>query len=332
MYYINICTRKKQVSKPLKIDGAYSENCLRRSSEAVIRLLFDRRSECGLVEAGRVVRIENVVLLDRVAAVESFQQLLGGHGDADVAICESAGGAVAAAAERQTDLAFLHGAHPGVCTVGLAAERELELLPVGLNIAGQQVERSLSGELEADDVGLFNGAIAQRGADDAGVGRLGQHFEVGLDMLYGVLLLVMPRGGLLVEDSAVKKFLIDFHAAVVHCAVVAGEVIGRETESALEVCGHADQLAGGGLVLAELYAGDLVELFRGLDELHRDRVLGGTESKEYAVAELFPLFFGKLHIYIHSIRCSGRANHIRKTLYAFAQSSSLFLILPSPRR
>ena len=206
--------------------------------------MLERRSECGLVEAGRVVRIENVVLLNCIAAVESLQQLLGSHGDSDIAICESTGGTVTAAAEGQTDLAFLHGAHPSVCAVGLTAERKLELLPIGLNIAGQQMERGLSGKLEADDVGLFDGAVAQRGADDTGVGRLGQNFEVGLDVLYRVLLLVVPRGGLLVEDSAVKELLVDFHAAVVHCAVVAGEVIGRETESALKVSGHADQLAG----------------------------------------------------------------------------------------
>ena len=101
------------------------------------------------------------------------------------------------------------------------------------------MERSLSGELEADNIGFFDGTVAQRGADDAGVGLLRDVLEVGLDVL-----LVVPRGGLLVEDSAVKKFLIDFHAAVVHCAVVAGEVIGREAKGTLKVSGHADQLAG----------------------------------------------------------------------------------------
>ncbi len=50
------------------------------------------------------------------------------------------------------------------------------------------MERGLSGKLEADDVGLFDGAVAQRGADDTGVGRLGQNFEVGLDVLYRLLL------------------------------------------------------------------------------------------------------------------------------------------------
>ncbi len=34
-----------------------------------------------------------------IAAVESLQQLLGSHGDSDIAICESTGGTVAAAAE-----------------------------------------------------------------------------------------------------------------------------------------------------------------------------------------------------------------------------------------
>ena len=163
------------------------------------------------------------------------------------------------------------------------------------------MERGLSGELETDNVGLLDGAVAQRGTYNAGIRGLRKHFEVGLDVLYRVLLLVMPRGGLLVEDSAVKELLVDFHAAVVHCAVVAGEVVGGEAEGALEVGGHADQLAGGGLVLAELNAGDLVELFGSLDELHRDGMLGGAESKEYAVAELLPLFFGKFHFNIHSI-------------------------------
>ena len=85
-----------------------------KKSEAVIRFWLERGSERGLVEAGRVVRIENVVLLNRIAAVESLQQLLGSHGDSDIAICESTGGTVTAAAEGQTDLAFLHGRHPDI--------------------------------------------------------------------------------------------------------------------------------------------------------------------------------------------------------------------------
>ena len=67
------------------------------------------RSECRLVEAGRVVGVENVVLLHRVAAVERLDELLGGHRDAHIAIAERAGGTVAAAAEGQADLAVLHG-------------------------------------------------------------------------------------------------------------------------------------------------------------------------------------------------------------------------------
>lgn len=51
-------------------------------------------SECRLVEAGRVVGVENVVLLHRVAAVERLDELLGGHRDAHIAIAERAGGTV----------------------------------------------------------------------------------------------------------------------------------------------------------------------------------------------------------------------------------------------
>ena len=263
-------------------------------------------SECRLVETGRVVGVENVVLLHRVAAVERLDELLGGHRDAHIAIAERAGGTVAAAAEGQADLAVLHGAHPRVGAVGLAAERELELLPVGLDIAGQQVEGRLRRKLQADDVRLFDIAVAQRGADDAGVGLLRDVLEVGLDVLDRVRLLVMPRGGLLIQDRAVQKLLRQLHAAVVHGAVVAGEVVGRQAERALEVRCHADELAGRGLVLAELDVGDRVELFRRLDELHSDRVLRRAKRQKNAVTELFPLFFRKFHS-THSNFCVQRA-------------------------
>ena len=157
------------------------------------------------------------------------------------------------------------------------------------------MEGRLRRKLQADDVRFFDIAVAQRGADDAGVGLLRDVLEVGLDVLDRVRLLVVQRGGLLIQERAVQKLLRQLHAAVVHGAVVAGEVVGRQAERALEVRCHADELAGRGLVLAELDVGDRVKLFRRLDELHGDRVLRRTKRQENAVTELFPLFFRKFH-------------------------------------